>query len=164
MKTTKNLLLASIICILISCQQNTVDKGLADNFRKEYEALSSIQKSIELDQTKFFAEKDTLVYRLRQVKGTMDTSVEDFNENYRRLLENQDEIVNQHNNVLGEIALLEDKVLKGEITNEEARSESIKIIEDQKLVLNLYQKTLSEREALLKQYHNMLQEKAALQK
>jgi hypothetical protein len=164
MKTTKNLLLALIICIMASCQQNKVDKTLADNFRKEYESLSSIQKSIEQDQTKFFAEKDTLVYRLRQVKGTMDASVEDFNENYRKLLENQDEIVNQHNNVLGEIALLEDKVLKGEITNEEARSESIKIIEDQKAVLSLYQKTLSEREALLKQYRNMLQEKAALQK
>jgi peptidoglycan hydrolase CwlO-like protein len=162
MKTIKSLLLGVSIFTMASCGEKKVDSSLAENFRKEYESLSVIQKSIEQEQSEFFAEKDTLVENLRKVKGAMDGSVEDFNEGYREFLEHQDEIATQHNNVLGEIAQLEDRVRNGEITSKEAGKESIRLIENQKTVLSNYKNSLGKRDKLLKQYQELVEKKASL--
>jgi hypothetical protein len=164
MKTIYQITLLIAIATLGSCQKEKVNKELAGNFRKEYESLSIVHKSIEKEQSKFVSEKDTLVGRLREVKGALSPEVESFNEKYRNLLDNQDEIVTQHYNILGEIAQLEDEVLKNEISSEEAMKESKSINESQKSVLNLYQQTLLKRDSLLKEYQALVGDKVSMKR
>jgi hypothetical protein len=164
MKIIYQLTLLVGVSVFTSCEKKEVNNELAGNFRKDYESLSIVHKTIEQEQYQFVAEKDTLVDKLRQIKGALSPEVETFNEKYRNFLNNQDEIVTQHYNILGEIAQLEDEVLKNEITAEEAMKEGKTIIQEQKSVLNLYQQTLIKRDSLLKEYQALVGDKVSLKR
>jgi hypothetical protein len=154
------ILLATIA--LFACQKNKVNSELAKNFRKEYESLSGVHKTIEKEQIQFVSERDTLVGRLREIKGALDPEVEIFNEKYMSFLTNQEEIVTRHYNILGEIAQLEDEVLKNEIPSAEAIKESESIIRTEKSVLSLYQQSLVKRDSLLLEYQSLMGKKVSL--
>jgi hypothetical protein len=162
MKTIYQLTLLVVALFLASCEKKEANNELAGNFRKDYESLAIVHKTIEQEQHQFVAEKDTLVDKLRQIKGALSPEVETFNEKYRNFLNNQDDILTQHYNILGEIAQLEDEVLKNEISKEEALKESKTIIQEQKSVLNLYQQTLIKRDSLLKEYQTLVGDKVSM--
>lgn len=125
---------------------------LAKKFNSNYKELSIFHKDMEKEQAELRIEKDTLIKQLKATRGAFSAETEIFSEKYNGLIEKQEDLISKHYEILGDLAKLEDEVINGKYTTEEAMEENGDLLALEKKVRKDYKDVLSTRTSLLKEF------------